>query len=1025
VTKTTTGFLALVAAVLAALSSGCGQKPQTVTLRSLESSGKMSFLCLGRNYLPRNIDDCPDQNLVDDENTRRLYALVAQRTRGEVALVDLLGGTVVDEEPSVLGFNFLPVGAQPTSIVSTPGGLATFVAVAEVGKEGIFALPTSCVAPRKNSEPVRDITTWPACRLPSPPGEMALLVDDAESCPSSQSAPACDPTKTDFRCPEEADLSCETKQPGRRKLAVAFPDLGQIGIIDAQTILKGVAGQFDPCVIEYSVPLHQDLPATPLLEQLPPDLAHPAGFEFPPAISYGPDQTFSSRPAGFAQLDDPRTGEHRLFVADLDAPVIHDLDTSEPCRMADTKPPLLPASFLDSAGASSAVTGFVGRNVVTNKVAVSPLSTDGQRRYLYAIDELGNGNGGGSVMIFDVSPSSSERTPLVRSNAARFPFEAPDRLAFGAPAKDVAFALRDPALPDPATGVAAVGVLCDPDPALPLDAPGAKYRSLPDYSSGAGATNLRGIFGFLALSTGDIAVIDVEDFDAPCRRPRITNSLSTPDFRGCAKDSPSLPTDLAIKDIATVTDEASCHAIEPHRARSGSLVLNTSDRGTHAPALRSLPKLIDKQGRSLSVDASTEGRSHPRMLGVNFSEDLPGDARHAGAAQVYVGTTLFSRFPTGTDSPLVIDPTSADAVQNSLVLSFDEPRAYAPTEDFSARYEGPLFEERPAGRFDFDSVSGRSTLTDAAADFCGRGVEDQNLAKIRAGKDLGVAAADVETFGEEHADFVRITSDLLDEGDAYWKQQQCGDTGGGGGFLHCRSLFGTSAAPSVNRELRIVKATVDTLTVESRVAPHGSRKSDAVSELIACCFPETMSYEVRASNEWIVRGSGSGFRHNVVTSASSDRACALDPSPLKTFLRSRVVEVSCDPTSPACASGGKAKSIGLANADPSSPSVDVACVVPELSEDTRTLGKAPCIYQGLSASFVIYRGQLPSERDMEFDWEVRGGFTPLTVSLASTDTNSTPENMVFSPQLGHLVLDGAAKGLVTIDLGTFGITQYY
>jgi len=84
-------------------------------------------------------------------------------------------------------------------------------------------------------------------------------------------------------------------------------------------------------------------------------------------------------------------GEHRLFVADLDAPVIHDLDTSEPCRMADTRPPLLPASFLDSGGlpARSRVRGAARRH---EQGRGEPLSTDGQRRYLYAIDELGHGS---------------------------------------------------------------------------------------------------------------------------------------------------------------------------------------------------------------------------------------------------------------------------------------------------------------------------------------------------------------------------------------------------------------------------------------------------------------------------------------------------------------------------------------------------------------------------------------------------------------------------------------------------------
>lgn len=461
--------------------------------------------------------------------------------------------------------------------------------------------------------------------------------------------------------------------------------------------------------------------------------------------------------------------------------------------------------------------------------------------------------------------------------------------------------------------------------------------------------------------------------------------------------------------------------MEPHRARSETLVLNDPDQGTRAPALRTFPKLIDKAGRSLTVDASPEGRNHPRMLGVNFS------STEDGRAQVYVGTTLFAApgrdATNGSDSLLVIDPASPKAVQNSLVLSFDEPRSYAASEDFSVRYEGSLFGERPAGRFDFDTKSGLSTLTDASALFCAQGVEDQALARIRGGE-LGVAPAKVDLFAEEHADFVTISSDLLDQGDAYWSHQKCGATGGGGGFVQCRSLFGTRAAPSKYRFLRIVTATSDTLRVESIAAPHGSRKSDTVSDLIACCFPEAVTYEVRASREWVVRGSSSGFRHNVVTTADADRKCALDPSPWKSLLRSRVIEVSCDSSSADCVDGKNPKSIGLANPE------DVACVVQNPSTATQTIDDSPyrkCIYTGLSANFVIYRGQAPSERDMEFDWQVRGGFVAMSMSLGGgSDPNTTPESMVFSPELGDLVIaDGASRGLVRVNLTTFGMTQYY
>jgi hypothetical protein len=136
------------------------------------------------------------------------------------------------------------------------------------------------------------------------------------------------------------------------------------------------------------------------------------------------------------------------------------------------------------------------------------------------------------------------------------------------------------------------------------------------------------------------------------------------------------------------------------------------------------------------------------------------------------------------------------------------------------------------------------------------------------------------------------------------------------------------------------------------------------------------------------------------------------------------VEVSCDPASPACAENGKATSIGLAT--PDGPGRDVACVV-ENPSAIQSMGDSPCIYSGMGPRFVIYRGQAPSARDMQFGWEVRGGFVHLAVALATrNDPNALPQSMVFSKELGQLVIaDGESKGLVVFDLSTFGLNQYY
>jgi hypothetical protein len=989
--------------------AGCAQQSQTVTLRSLESSGEMSFVCLGADFAPRSIDDCPDTNPIDGEE-RHLFSLVTQSGRGEVALVDLTSGTVVDDEPTIPGFNFLPIGNGPTSIVSTPGGLASFVGVTELGKEGIFALPSSCIGPRPEGEHVRDFTMWPACRLPSAPGDMTVLIDhlvdddgDAATPPVSQCAPAITTVTSEDRaardCP--ADLSLETTRPGRRMLAVTLPSTGEVAIIDAQALLDRDPGSFDACPIQRLLPLRVDLPKERPLQTLPADLDLP-GATRPVGVEREPrSEPYVARPAGLSLVDDPRTGEQRVFLADQEAPVIHVLDAKNPCAVTE-KAPLLPASFTDPT-----------RVVTTKKIATSPLTSGGQR-YLYAIDDLGGG-----VMIFDVSTGATERTPLLRPRSAILPYEDPDRISFSAPAKDVTFALQDKVEVDPATGSQRVGVFCDPDPTIDPNSAPALYRPAPDYTSGAAPGTLRGVFGFVALSSGQVAVIDVEDFDEKCRRPIVANSSATEDFRGCSGD-PNLPfftADPASPTARfTVTNEASCHTVESHRARSSVFVFNDPETGVRAPALRVLPTLISDVGRTLVTDVSVEGRQNPKMLGVNFSK--------ADRAQVYVGATLLD--VATPDSPLLIDPTTAD--QNSVVLDVHDPRSYLPQETFSATFEGSLFGERTSAQFSFKD--GQAALADGqnGAELCSFGIEDAPLATSR-GRDLEVAKADLAAFADSHADYVRITSDLLDEDDAYWlgAGARCGGANTdvpGGGFLQCRTLLGTRTSMGPTREFEITEASSSNLLLTPRRA--SPENKNAISTLVACCFPQAVSYEVRAANAWVVRGSASPYRHDVIANPDTAR-CQIDTNPLRTRLRSRAYELSCDPTSPNCATDGTATSIGLARTGADETERDVACIVQNPATDAQTAGESPCIYSGLSSTFAIYRGQSPSVRDWQFSWDVIGGFSPLLVNLAvASDPNSNPQSMKYSPELGELVIaDGASKGLVVISLATFASQYFY
>ena len=175
-------------AVAAVALAACSQTPVTVTLHSLQASGNLSFVCQADDGSGLKLDECPDYEL----QHRRILGLVTQTATDEVAIVDLRGGAVVDVDPTTPGYTFLRVGATPGAIVSSPGGVASFVGVTGLQKNGVFALPTTC--PRTAYKPPPDTlntpagkcrisrrgicwTTWAACSLSSAPGDMTQLVD--------------------------------------------------------------------------------------------------------------------------------------------------------------------------------------------------------------------------------------------------------------------------------------------------------------------------------------------------------------------------------------------------------------------------------------------------------------------------------------------------------------------------------------------------------------------------------------------------------------------------------------------------------------------------------------------------------------------------------------------------------------------------------------------------------------------------------------------------------------------------------
>jgi hypothetical protein len=1001
----------------AALLGSCSQAPVTVNLHSLQASGRVSFVCRGDDNAPsgHKLDECPDY----EHATRRLLGLVTQTATDEIAVIDLTAGSVVDTDPSTPGYSFLRVGARPEAIVSTPGGAATFVGVTGPRKNGIFALPTTCLAAPKPSGPAPDLTTWSACSLSSPPGEIAVLIDPERADSSVRASCAggveSEPPQGDRQCP--ANLTAETGPPGRRKLLVSLPDEHRLVLLDAQSLLDRSPGKFEACSEEASVALDATQPGTSASPELPVDLqtGSVANPNLCPVTAYPPlAATASPTPGGFA------LSGGRLYVADRSLPAVHVLDVTDPCAATEL-PPLLPRSYLSPT-----------RVVTTSRVAVSPLTPSG-KQFVYAVDETDQPTA--SVMVFDVSPKATNRTPLIFPGAPRQPYLPPDRLRFSAPVRDVSFVMRD----FPALDASGVGQFerCDPYPSTDPNAPGAQYRPNGDDSSGAGPRNLRGVFAFAMLTNGQIAVIDVEDFDAPCRRPITGNTTPFEDFRGCVSDKPdpNQPgSDLYFTEsgVPTVTDESSCNVIEPHRPRAAWLSVSSPTNGLRAPTLRAFPQFSNPD-----PSAQIAVRDLPHMLAADFDNPDPSSTTSI-PAQVNVSAQVYANCPTDPatgqqtcpSGALPLNPISATpqdvlgGVTNSLTLPLVEPRSYAADESPALTFEGRVFPDRSSAFLELNADPAQPTakVHDPDASFCSAGVEDSDAIASEAAS-LAIPAANRAAWAAAHADYLQITGDFPGVDDVYWRLGQGKYCAGllksadptaelGGDRDACDAQFGNIdnlAVLKETRDLSITAAYSDHLEVKPRYCASDSDCALTLRQL-ACCFPAGTAYTVRASHQWLL-SSAAGL-HDI--GAAADGRCVHTAScdPRKKYFRSRAFEV-CD------ASNTTVDSDGPCSSD--NPKVGCVSSAADFPVEPGKVGRQ-CIFENLTSRFVVYRGAQASTRGMAFSWQTTGGFTPLSLVLATQSSAVNPQSMSYLPELGFLgVVDGSTLGLSLFDLNSLGV----
>ncbi|MEM9691146.1 MAG: hypothetical protein AAGA56_01255, partial [Myxococcota bacterium] len=817
-------------------AAACGQNPVAATLRSLQGSGPISFVCLGAPgtdlaETARPLTDCTSlrTDTIDDFTIPHLYALVTQPITGEIAIVDLTTeqDAVLDADPTVPGTGFIPVGAQPVDVVSTPGSMASFVAVAEPGFESIYALPSDRIrggAPR--------LTSFPLCALPAAPGRMTLFVDRADE--TGAIRPRCDvdygADEVDEGCDGvdhcNGDLRADAERvgtPGRYKLAVTLPSEGGIVILDAQDILDQPDGAFGACPIERWLPLDVVPPAPEPLPGVESDGACVPAEGATDALAISAD-TFLPEPAGIA--NDGRT----VYVADRRAPVIHRLDLNSPCEPVQL-PSLGTRSLEDRA-----------RTVVTSDLSVTPLTSD-LRRFLYAIDERD-----GSIMVYDVSPDAGSVFPLSRPRAELNPFQPADRIRYGAPPRALAsLALRNDNS-DATTG-ATLPLRCDPDPAA--EGAATTYRTTTDLDGGASPLLLRGVFTFAILESGDIVFIDVDDLDADCRGPVDETALA-----GC---EPPLASGLSRP------DEFSCRVVSPHESRAALYLLDRDNLAENEPGIGTFPLLFDAGDSVIQLDdLAPDDTSVPRMRAT-----VPVDG---SSLRLSVGSDNFELSEEG----LALTATGeVDPEEHTLAMNFEDPRAHILDQGWSVTYEGPLpgFTERFA-TLEAEG-DGQFILREGTSRFCRRGVKPE--AAYRAEFEAeGLAARQAQTLAETRADYVQIISATPVETDPYWSTVE-----GTCSFQSCQQQFGNRENLRVARDFRIVEGTEEELELVSR-----SNSTAPVN----CCFPGVVEFNVRSGSQWTVFGSSVGFLHNMTT--DDEGRCRPSCDPNLSLRRGRALETA-------------------------------------------------------------------------------------------------------------------------------------
>jgi hypothetical protein len=1005
-----------------------------------------------------------------------LFALVTQGKRGEVAVVDLTAGVIVDEDLGMPGTNLLPVGQNPMGIASSADGKMSYVAAAEVNKPAIYALPSTLILGNSQQLPGGSamtppvLTTWPVCALPQSPTSITIVpntpvevVGDGGTDAGSPSGAKPNTSGYVLAVVIEAD----TKGQAARVLTIDPEPL----IRGSEPSAKGgdadldvdKPGQLRPCKILGEVPLSGTVseagaPSAPwpdgvkwvdggLDAPVPSSVACTPGASadagaLPPAIPPPPPQPNVAARAG-----------QYLYVADGALPLIHVFDLTNPDHPNEIEP--LHATSLATPS----------RPVTISTIAISPPTRDYQR-FLYAVD--GN-DSPASIIVYDITdPVASPHVPMKRPHSNLVPLQPLDRINFSSGVSALAFVQHDwPLAETPSgaltAGAASTGLLCNPNPNVDrfgLDAsadaqtftdPGAVYRnsSLAFVDEPLGPARLRGIFAFATLSNGEVVTIDVDDWDAPCRRPSImgpsdagngqvtngyTSAIAPPQPNignrdGGALDPYEAPYTGVTNGVPWVSNEVFFPVSAPHRPRSDFPLSLDPTLGIHYPYLVSAPQL--------------------------YAAGPDGGLGAAVSGSVLAGNPVL--LPTATTLP---DPSDLPDATVGIRLAWEDPTAHI-DQNWTVDYEGKLVS--------FSSLEGNLALRGEGVsanappywslfvnlqgdEVCSKGVEDWTVGQERAAAFVAANAkaglANQPGIASWVGDYVQVADEIDQPNDPYWSEDtsanqpnDCwvGFNGDGNPPLTdpndryntCYAIFGLAGDEALSRDYPIIQAFDDGLVItrfayppststlpvapsnSNRTIVHQDSSNIQIMKQLQCCFHGQSTFNVRTGGEWVTTGSTSGYLHHITVDPKTNR-CVNSCDPEKALLNSRLIGVASSDGPDSGATFVPDRDSPLAMRNPSFAFYIQHAYGPDPSVSPESQAEA-------GAPTVVLR----PARDFVWQFGLKGELVPLSVNLAATNTSINPQSMLFIPSLGQLaIVDGSesGQGLILIDLNSVAVT---